>query len=1140
MIHDKPLKVNSNRAKNKYTRVSRDHPCPICHKPDWCAVSADGQLARCQRVEQGAFKTGTDKNGETYYLHRLGDGPRPAVEVSCPPSGIEAKRADADALHRVYDALLAALMLKQSHRDALRKRGLSDGEIDRRLYRSLPIQGRAKLARELGERFGAEVLLSVPGFILKDKDGRKYITIAGSAGLLIPCRDLSGRTVALKARRDDAGEGPRYSYLSSAKYGGPGPGSPVHVPLGVMAPCPCVRLTEGELKADVAYLKSGLATISAPGVGAWRTALDVAKDLGATTIRLAFDMDAAENAAVARHLTACVAGLVALGLAVEVERWPGTHKGIDDALAAGAAVEVLSGDAARAYIAEVLTTATAGEPPPPPDPLDRLEAVLSEGGADGLFRDPELLKALAALAESDTAEFNCRRARMRNGGIRLRELDNALSPLRKAWRAERPPLISAGEYKVSVGRIVHLRPTKDGPVEAPLCNFSARIVAQTTVDDGAERSMRLAVEGQLHDGTQLSRVEIPAEDFARMEWVVPSWGTRAVVNAGRATADHLRCALQLLSGDVPQRVVYGHLGWRKVDGRWLYLHAGGALGEVGPVDGVEVVPPDALTRYVLPAPPAGDDLRRAMRSSLELLGFGPPRIAFSLLSAVYRAVLGGTDFAVHLVGQSGVFKSEIAALMQQHHGAGMDRPHLPGSWGSTGNSLEGVAFAAKDTLLTVDDFAPHGGAADVARLHREAERLLRAQGNAAGRQRMRRDGSLMPARPPRGLILSTGEDVPRGQSLRARMLAIEVERGALDADTLTARQRDAAEGLYAEAMAGFIQWLAPQYEGVRGRLAADRAELRDRAAGEGQHARTPGIVADLAIGLRYLLDFAAESGAIDAGERSQLWDRGWAAICEAGAAQAEHVEAAEPTGQFFRLLSAALASGRAHLAAPDGGHPDTPSAWGWRREDGRQGPDWRPQGKRVGWIDGDAVLLEPEASYATAQSLAVEQGQSLTVSARTLSKRMHERGLLAVDERGGKTHLTVRRTVEGRRREVIFLSVVCLPLNESVPSGPIAGPPAENGALAGALTHGKTLSAPASAPPNIPRNKGVYDKMGHLGHSEIGRSAPTGENISGAGLLGGLGLCTSQEKRQGGDALWRASPPLTPCTESARNGVEMG
>src|SRR5262249_10254228 len=160
-----------------------------------------------------------------------------------------------------------------------------------------------------------------------------------------------------------------------------------------------------------------------------------------------------------------------------------------------------------------------------------------------------------------------------------------------------------------------------------LCNFNARIVAQTTVDDSAERSIRLAVSGQLYDGTPLPRVEVAAEKFGFLEWVIPSWGTKAVVNAGRSTADHLRCALQLMSGDVPQRVVSGHQGWRRIGEQWVYLHAGGALGPDGPVEGIEVVPPDALSRYILPAPPAGAELVRAVRASLALLGFGPPRLA---------------------------------------------------------------------------------------------------------------------------------------------------------------------------------------------------------------------------------------------------------------------------------------------------------------------------------------------------------------------------------------------------------------------------------------------------------------------------------------------------------------------------------
>src|SRR5262249_45228374 len=181
---------------------------------------------------------------------------------------------------------------------------------------------------------------------------------------------------------------------------------------------------------------------------------------------------------------------------------------------------------------------------------------------------------------------------------------------------------------------------------------------------------------------------------------------------------------------------------------------------------------------------------------------------------------------------------------------------------------------------------------DVQRVRREADRLFRAQGNRAGRMRMRADATMQAEKPPRGLILSTGEDVPRGQSLRSRIFVLEVSPGDVKLDLLTTCQRDAAAGLYAQALAGFIRWLAATYGDVRARLRQEQAELRDKTRTDGQHARTPGIVADLAIGLRYFLDFAKVAGAVNAEQAAALFARGWKAIAEAASAQAEQIAAA--------------------------------------------------------------------------------------------------------------------------------------------------------------------------------------------------------------------------------------------------------
>ena len=275
-------------------------------------------------------------------------------------------------------------------------------------------------------------------------------------------------------------------------------------------------------------------------------------------------------------------------------------------------------------------------------------------------------------------------------------------------------------------------------------------------------------------------------------------------------------------------------------------------------------------------------------------------------------------------------KTETVALAQQHWGAGLDARHLPCSWASTGNALEGQAFAAKDAIFVIDDFVAGATVHDQARLHREADRVFRAQGNRSGRARMRADGSLRPAKPPRGLILSTGEDIPRGQSLRSRLLVLEVETGAVTWARLSVCQQDAAAGRYAQALSAFVRWLAPRYDDVRQRLPAEVGALRDKALRSGQHRRTPEIVANLQHGLRLFLGFAAETSAITAPERTALWKRGWAALGDAAAAQAKFQQASEPTHQFLTFLTAALGSGDVHVAGPKGGAPITPEAWGWR------------------------------------------------------------------------------------------------------------------------------------------------------------------------------------------------------------------
>jgi hypothetical protein len=563
--------------------------------------------------------------------------------------------------------------------------------------------------------------------------------------------------------------------------------------------------------------------------------------------------------------------------------------------------------------------------------------------------------------------------------------------------------------------------TRDGPANVQITNFLARIVGSIVEDDGADQKIFLRLEVRLN-GRAYS-VVVPSKQFGSIDWALNLVGPGAVVLAGFGNRDHARAAIQILSGDIREERIYVHAGWRRVNGEWAYLHGKGAIGPEGKLDEVVVRLPKALSGFSLPSPPSGDALREAVRASISSLEVAPDVVTFALFAAVWTAASKQNDFSLFLAGQTGVGKSELAALAQQCFGPDMDARHLPGSWSSTANALESIAFSAKDCLLVVDDYAPTGGQSDMARLHKEADRLIRGQGNASGRQRMGADGELRATRYPRGLILSTGEDVPRGHSLRARSLVIEVAPGDLDFQRLTVCQRDAADGAYAQTLAGYVQWLAGRYEETRRTLKQELADLRTQASRSDQHKRTPDIIASLAYGLRLFLRFAQEVGAISGEEAALLWNRGWKALGEAALKQGAHQAAEEPTKRFLQLLSGAIASGRAHVATKDGEKPKAPAAWGWRKQGSDlygMGDDWRPLGARIGWLDGDDLYLEPDASYSIAQAMSRDQGQALPVSQRTLHRRLYERGVLASTEASHHT-LTVRRVLEASRRSVLHL-----------------------------------------------------------------------------------------------------------------------
>jgi hypothetical protein len=466
----------------------------------------------------------------------------------------------------------------------------------------------------------------------------------------------------------------------------------------------------------------------------------------------------------------------------------------------------------------------------------------------------------------------------------------------------------------------------------PLGNFWARISHELMVDDGLNPpTVRYSIEGGLATGQPLQTVQVDARSFGKLDWVPDNWGMRPIVTLPPGKSYLVVRAIQEVSMETVQREkLYTFTGWHECDGRRGFLSASGMLTADGLNDQIRIdLGSNNLRYYAMPKVSANHEA--AVRASLEFLTLGPRNVTAPLWAAMYAAPLTSLRplnavLSVYGTTQSG--KSTLAHLALTHFGAGFIQGrdyHAPIDWTSTVTAIEAAMFLAKDVPLVIDDFAPQfSSVAEARSMHKKAQYVVRSVGNRSARGRSRADLSQQNTRFPRGLVIMTAENPLIGQSIVGRMLYVGVEPGDIlpapgsqnnPEDRLTSLQGKAQQGLLAEAMSLYLQYLARNWEQIASTFPArvDQASQIARQAGNLQN-RLPDAYAVLSASQEMAIHCFMELGYISAQEAEQLIQENNTALLEIIHNQAEQVAAESPVRKFFTAIAALLEQKKVYLA----------------------------------------------------------------------------------------------------------------------------------------------------------------------------------------------------------------------------------
>ena len=545
---------------------------------------------------------------------------------------------------------------------------------------------------------------------------------------------------------------------------------------------------------------------------------------------------------------------------------------------------------------------------------------LKEHGLKGETRTALLQEAQARLSQLQ-AQAKPRTSSSSQGGGDLPELGPEYAEVKRLLQA-----IGGGYSLDKQGRLCkeEQKMVKDELMlfQTPLCNFVPWPIREISKDSGNGIPEKyLELQGLLQNGAPLRPVKISITDFLGKpsSWAGLAWGAKAALRP--YLEKEAGYAIQEMARDIPETTIFTHLGWRKVKGSWIYLHAGGAVGPGS--EAVEVEISERLRQYSLPGETG--DITEALKASLALLELGPKKIMYPLLALVYLAPLceplrqAGIEPSLlsFIWGKSDSQKSTLTALMLSHFGS-FDSRGLPASFRDTANSIEKLAFLAKDTALAVDDLYPANDPRERAKLEGVLEHLSRNQGDRTGKGRMKADTSLREGLPPRGLTLCSGEIMHLSGSSLARNFVHKLQKGDLDLKKLTLAQAPPQKALLSQAMRAYLEWLAPQMEGLPGQLREAFTHLRGKATEKAtvktRHGRLNEAISHLHLGLNSFFSFAVAQGVLSQEEGEKILQEAWEIFNQIADEQALQEQAGEPSKKIAEASLELEAQGRIYWA----------------------------------------------------------------------------------------------------------------------------------------------------------------------------------------------------------------------------------
>ncbi|MFN3562716.1 MAG: DUF927 domain-containing protein [Chloroherpetonaceae bacterium] len=529
--------------------------------------------------------------------------------------------------------------------------------------------------------------------------------------------------------------------------------------------------------------------------------------------------------------------------------------------------------------------------------------------------------------------------------------------------------------------------------ETRISNFVARIVEEHRIVSDSEPKSVFVLEGEV-EGRKLPRLKIDAKQFYRIKEWLASWDGKLMITP--RYADYVCNAIIAHSNQTKHNII-AQTGFMRIDDQLVYCTHQNIISKT-PTRNLTVELDSEIAKYHI-AKPDETLLEQARQTSLALLNVADHHITIPLWTSMYMSVLKEflqPNFALWLYGQTGSFKTTLATLFLNHFGNFTHNDLL--TWNATSNSLERYLHTLKDVPAIIDDYAPMADNYAAQKVEQTIMRVIRDVGNGSGRARMKYDTSLATVYRPRAFVICTGELLPDGESILARLMIINVKREQVNMELL--KSMNAKKHLLQACMHDFIMFVINNYDEVKKACDEIFQEYREELHSAERHARLTDAIANLMTALTITMQYFVDSRTISDKQAQTIMMNALQVMLANADQHVKEQRNENPVMLFFETLESLITANKCALVM-------------------RNGVGVLGGTETVGLIDNDNLYLNMKEAYRAVVKSCRDSNKRFPLKEASLVKMLDEQELIVLKEAG---RTTTRIQENGVRYRVIAIS----------------------------------------------------------------------------------------------------------------------